>query len=147
MHKLINCHLIIIYVLILIGNQNLQPQRIEYFHGKIILDHRRFNLNQVNRTIAWNLENNQSCTSSLMFVVKSSRCATNSLVKNWTTHDLELTLPVSALVVDDELLCFSIETADTSNSNCSGKSLPFILSPNGMHIIRTLSLFCLLYIS
>lgn len=125
----------------MIGNR---PPKIEYFHRKIILDHRRFNLNQVNRTIAWNLERNRSCTSSLVFVVKSTRCKTNSLVTNWTTHDLELTLPISAFVVDDEPLCFRIETSDMSNSNCSGKSLQFILPPNGMHNYNAIRFYLLL---
>ena len=115
-----------------LGNPNFQPPKNEYFHQRIILDHRRFDLNQVNRTIAWKLKNSHSCTSLLMFVVKLSNCITNSVVTTWTTHDFELTLPVSAFVADDHL-CFNIETNDTSNSNCSSKSLQFTLSPNGMH--------------
>ena len=88
----------------------------------------------MNRTIAWSFESNHSCPSSIMFVVKSFRCTSNSLVNNWTTHDLEFTLPVSAFLVDDELLCFNIETSGTNNSDCSGKSLLFKLSSRGMHI-------------
>lgn len=126
-------HYLVICDIYQLGNPNFQPPKNEYFHQRIILDHRRFNLSQVNRTIAWKLKSNHSCTLPLVFVVKLSRCITNSTVKTWTTCDYELTLPASVFVADDQLLCLSIETTVTSKSNCSSKSLQFTLSPNGMH--------------
>ena len=104
--------------------------------AELVLDHRRFNFGPTNTTIAWKFNNNQSCSSFLIYTIKSSRCEANSPTANWTTRDLELVLPSSAFVYLggnnlSNLVCFVISAVDEYQGNCSGTSIHFQVQPNG----------------
>ena len=105
---------------------SLEPPR------QIVLDHERFHFNSTTKTIAWRFENNQTCTTSMIFTIQSSVCDLDDPIGTWTTQNTELTLPSSEFVNknDSELLVyFSISASDENQPKCHGSSPIFQIPP------------------
>ena len=101
--------------------------------GHIILDHRRFNFNATHKTIAWIFENNQSCMSTVVFTINSSTVNIDDPINTWKTQTLELTLPSSDFVGDNnDLLYFSISANGVNEKICSGYLVYFQVPLEGM---------------
>lgn len=101
----------------------------------IVLDHQNFFFNSTHRTIAWKIENIQSC-SLFQFVIRSSTSEMNNIVNSWSTQNFNLTLTSSDFVQDgtNELLYFNITANGMNQTRCSATSLIFQIIPDGMLI-------------
>ena len=122
---------------ILIYAELIQSSDLE----KITIDHQRSNFGSVNFTLAWNVSTEKSYCN-LDHVLSYRPCDLNNVQVNFTTTNMEVTLPSEKLRFSGELADFNISSSN--HNDCP--DLPYTLRINGENSMTVTPVYIIIII-